>query len=137
MADLELTYEKKTVYERCDKAIIDAAYEYAIGYKAYLDAAKTERESVTEGIRLAKENGSKAFAYWNSTDLVTSGGYDGAVSLEIAGVSGYVHLVDPMDGSVYEIGNDIMNDKGGGLYVFEHLPVKDYPLILTFGDFIN
>lgn len=86
---------------------------------------------------LAKENGSKAFAYWNSTDLVTSGGYDGAVSLEIAGVSGYVHLVDPMDGSVYEIGNDIMNDKGGGLYVFEHLPVKDYPLILTFGDFIN
>ena len=86
---------------------------------------------------LAKKNGSRAFAYWNSTDLVTYMGYEGAVSFEIAGVSGDVHLVDPMDGSVYEIGSDILKDRGNGLYVFEHLPVKDYPLILTFGDFIN
>ena len=86
---------------------------------------------------LEKKNGSRAFAYWNSTDLVTCMGYDGAVSFELAGVSGDVHLVDPMDGSVYEIGGDILKDNGNGLYSFEHLPVKDYPLILTFGEFNN
>ena len=71
MADLELTYEKKTVYERCDKAIIDAAYNYAIGYKAYLDAAKTERESVTEGIKLAEANG---FIPYSFGDKLVKGG---------------------------------------------------------------
>ena len=73
MADLELTYEKKTVYERCDKAIIDAAYDYAVGYKAYLDAAKTERESVTEGIRLAEANGFIPYAFGDG--LVKGGKY--------------------------------------------------------------
>ena len=33
-----LTYKKETVYKKCDKAIIDAAYAYAEGYKTYLDA---------------------------------------------------------------------------------------------------
>ena len=31
-----LTYKRETVYKKCDKAIIDAAYAYAEGYKAYL-----------------------------------------------------------------------------------------------------
>lgn len=63
MADLELTYEKKTVYEKCDKAVIDAAYDYSVGYKAYLDAAKTERESVTEAIKMAEANGFKPYTF--------------------------------------------------------------------------
>ena len=42
-----------------------------------------------------------------------------------------------MDGSIYRIGEDIMKDNGNGLYLFEHIPVKDYPLILTFGDFLR
>ena len=52
-----LIYEKKTVYKRCDKSIIDAAYAYAEGYKHFLDVAKTERESVTEGIKMAEAQG--------------------------------------------------------------------------------
>ena len=78
-----------------------------------------------------------AFAYWNSTDLVTCVGYEGSVTFEIADVSGDVHLVDPIDGAVYAVGDDIMKDKGNGLYLFENFPVKDYPLILTFGNFID
>ena len=86
---------------------------------------------------LAKKNGAKAFAYWNSTDLITCRGYEGTVTFELGGICGSVRLVDPMDGSVYELGGDMQKNMGNGLYLFEHIPVKDYPLILTFGDFIN
>lgn len=85
---------------------------------------------------LSKQNGAKAFAYWYSTDLITCKGYEGSTTFELAGVHGKVRLLDPMDGAIYELGNDIMKDGGNGLFVFEHLPIKDYPLILTFGDFI-
>ncbi|MDO5478342.1 MAG: hypothetical protein Q4G23_04175 [Clostridia bacterium] len=40
-----------------------------------------------------------------------------------------------MDGSIYEIGEKIMQDKGNGLFKFTNIPVKDYPLIITFGEF--
>ena len=83
----------------------------------------------------SKENGSKAFAYWNSTNMVTCSGFEGSVTFEISGVSGQIRLIDPMDGSIYEIGNDVMKSGGNGLYTFENIPVKDYPLILTFGEF--
>ena len=63
MSDIQLTYEKKTVFEKCDKEIIDKAFAYAEGYKAYLDAAKTERESVTEAIKMAEANGFKPFEF--------------------------------------------------------------------------
>ena len=58
-----LIYEKKTVYKRCDKSIIDAAYAYAEGYKNFLDVAKTERESVTEGIRMAEAEGFRPYEF--------------------------------------------------------------------------
>ena len=58
-----LTYKKETVYKRCDKAIVDAAYAYAEGYKTYLDASKTERESVTEGIKLAEAQGFRPYSF--------------------------------------------------------------------------
>ena len=58
-----LIYEKKTVYKRCDKSIVDAAYAYAEGYKNFLDVAKTERESVTEGIRMAEAEGFRPYEF--------------------------------------------------------------------------
>lgn len=93
------------------------------------------RELIIGG--MSKPNGSKAFAYWNSTNLITTHGYEGSATFEIAGVSGEVRLIDPMDGSVYTIGDDIMQAMGNGLYLFKNMPVKDYPLIITFGDFIE
>ena len=58
-----LTYKRETVYKKCDKAVIDAAYAYAEGYKSYLDASKTERESVTEGIKLAEAEGFRPYSF--------------------------------------------------------------------------
>ena len=58
-----LIYEKKTVYKKCDKSIIDAAYAYSEGYKAYLDAAKTEREAVSEGVKMAEANGFRPYQF--------------------------------------------------------------------------
>ena len=53
----KLVYTKKSVFERREEKEIDAAYEYARGYAAFLDAAKTEREAVREGVRMATDMG--------------------------------------------------------------------------------
>lgn len=84
---------------------------------------------------VSKANGAKAFVYWNSTDMVTCQGFEGTVSFEVSGVCGDIKLIDPMDGIVYTIGDDILKQAGPGLYLFENMPVKDYPLVVTFGDF--
>ena len=86
---------------------------------------------------ISKENGSYGFVYWNSTDMVKCHSYEGSVTFELVGGAGDVHLVDPMDGSVYEIGEDILKRTEDGLCTLEHLPVKDYPMLLTFGNFMN
>ncbi len=57
----ELAYKKKTVYEVYSKEKIKKIFEYAEGYKAFLDAAKTEREAVREGIAMAEKAGFTAY----------------------------------------------------------------------------
>lgn len=57
MEKSELLYKKKNVYEACDKAVIDAAYEYAKGYVKFIDRAKTEREAVEETISYISKHG--------------------------------------------------------------------------------
>lgn len=84
---------------------------------------------------LEKSNGSKAFAYWNSTDMIKVQGYEGSVTFEVSGVTGEARLIDPMDGSIYTIPDSIMTKTANNLYSFKNIPVKDYPLIITFGDF--
>ena len=58
-AELEarLGYKKTNFYEKADEATVAAAYDYAKGYMAYLDAAKTERESVAVSIEMAEKEG--------------------------------------------------------------------------------
>lgn len=84
---------------------------------------------------LEKSNGSKAFAYWNSTDMIKVQGFEGSVTFEVSGVTGEARLIDPMDGSIYTIPDSIMTKTANNLYLFKNIPVKDYPLIITFGDF--
>ncbi len=59
----DLIYEKKTVYEKAGKEVVEAAYEYAKGYVKFLDAAKTEREAVTEGVKLAEAAGYRPYQF--------------------------------------------------------------------------
>ena len=58
-----LTYTKKSVYELREEKEIEKAMEYARGYAAFLDAAKTERESVRESVRLAEAQGFRPFHF--------------------------------------------------------------------------
>ena len=57
----ELIYEKKTVYQKADSSVIDKAFEYAEGYKKYLDLGKTEREALRESVRMAERFGFKEY----------------------------------------------------------------------------
>lgn len=67
----QLFYQKKSVYQKKDESDIDKAYDYAKGYAAFLDAAKTEREAVCEAIRLAT---AKGFIPYDFGDKVKKGG---------------------------------------------------------------
>ena len=49
--------EKKNGYDRMPAGERGDMDRYCEAYKAFLDAGKTERECVSEGIRLAKEKG--------------------------------------------------------------------------------
>lgn len=56
-----LFYDKKTVYELADAGEVDRAYQFADGYAAFLDEAKTEREAVTAAVRMAEINGFRPY----------------------------------------------------------------------------
>ncbi len=55
----KLFYKKKNALEIEGRA--EKAYKYSEGYVKYLDASKTEREAVIEGIKLAEKNGFKEY----------------------------------------------------------------------------
>ena len=58
-----LTYTKKSVYELCEESQVDKAMEYARGYAAYLDAAKTEREAVRVSVEMLEKEGFRPFRF--------------------------------------------------------------------------
>ena len=53
----KLFYQKKNGLLKVDESTLDSMQKYCEGYKAYLDAAKTEREAVATAIALAEKNG--------------------------------------------------------------------------------
>lgn len=53
----ELAYEKKNYFEEASEAERTAMFDYAEGYKAFLDEAKTERKACDAAVRMAKEKG--------------------------------------------------------------------------------
>ena len=53
----ELLYKKKALYDTMSEDEISKADAFCEEYKSFLDAAKTERESVKEAIRLASDRG--------------------------------------------------------------------------------
>lgn len=57
----ELFNERKNGRQLADEKTLALAEEFSVGYKAYLDAAKTEREAVKEAIKIAKNAGFEEF----------------------------------------------------------------------------
>ena len=69
----KLFYEKKNGLLKVDDSVIDSMQKYCEGYKAYLDAAKTEREAVATAIAMAEEKGFVPFVIgqkYNAGDRV-------------------------------------------------------------------
>ncbi len=60
--------ERRNAWNQYDEAALKKVEDAAKGYKAYLDAGKTERECAAEAIRMAKEAG-----YTNLEDAVQEG----------------------------------------------------------------
>ncbi len=59
----KLVYKKESVYVTADDAKKARIYDYAVGYKAFLDAAKTEREAVAYAVKTAEANNYKAYRF--------------------------------------------------------------------------
>ncbi len=93
-----------------------------------------KRSDVTSGG--FRHDGGELFAYWAPTDIMTSS-FAGTVSFEAYSQYDRVRLIDVMDGSIYDIPENIMNRDAFGMYSFRNLPIKDTPLLLEFGNFIK
>ncbi len=57
----ELFIDRKNGRLKCDEAVLSLAEDFSVGYKAFLDAAKTEREAVKAAIEIAKKAGFKEY----------------------------------------------------------------------------
>lgn len=82
------------------------------------------------GFRL--DNGSFAYAYWHPSSFMT-GDFEGTVTFGAADL-GKIHLVDPMDGNIYELADKMRAVNEWGDDELKLLPVRDYPLFLVFGE---
>lgn len=83
-----------------------------------------------------KENGSRAIAYYRPTDIITTS-FEGVTSLVIDMPIKNMRLVDLMDGLVYKLRDEMIEDLGNGVYKLIDIPIKDYPLFLVFGNFVE
>ena len=59
----ELAYKRKNVYEIADEKLMKEIFDYAEGYKAFLDAGKTEREACAFVVGEAEKAGYKPFTF--------------------------------------------------------------------------
>ena len=93
-----------------------------------------EQEIVHQGF--VKPDGSKAFVYWYPSNILTTD-FEATVTLEIACLGNNFKLVDLMDVSVYKIPENMIEDSGFGCYRLVNIPVRDYPLLISFDNFEN
>ncbi len=84
----ELVMDRKNGLLRTDAEIICESDKYAQGYKAFLDASKTEREAVENAIILAESNGFSEFdptKKYNSGDRVYFNNRGKCIALAVFG----------------------------------------------------
>ena len=58
---MDLTYKRKNAFKCASPDELKKIFDYNEGYKKYLDNGKTERETVTETIEMAKAKGFKEY----------------------------------------------------------------------------
>lgn len=92
----------------------------------------SEPTMVSSGFK--KPNGSHAFVYWNASDLMTTE-FESTISIQTAGLTGDIKLINLLDGTVYKLPENMVENKDNNFILFKNIPITDYPLLLTFGDF--
>lgn len=60
---MDLKYTRKNVYKEADGNELKKIYDFAEGYKKFLDASKTERDASETAKKLAEEKGFKPFSF--------------------------------------------------------------------------
>ena len=88
---------------------------------------------ITQGF--SKPNGSYALAYWNPTELLSTS-FESTVSFRGYMLPRDIKVVDLIDGKIYKVPENRLEQTD--IYsVIKNIPVKDYPMLLTFGDFVE
>ena len=59
----ELAYKRTNVYEVADEKLMKEIFDYAEGYKTFIDEGKTEREACAFAVEMAKANGYVPFEF--------------------------------------------------------------------------
>ncbi len=59
----ELAYKRTNVYEKADEKLMKEIFDYAEGYRDFIDEGKTEREACAYVLNAAKEKGYKPFSF--------------------------------------------------------------------------
>ena len=60
---MDLKYTRKNAFKEADGDTLEKIYDFAEGYKKFLDCSKTERDAVVTAKKLAEENGFKPFSF--------------------------------------------------------------------------
>ena len=60
---MDLKYKRKNVYKEADGNELKQIYDFAEGYKKFLDTSKTERDASETAKKLAEEKGFKPFSF--------------------------------------------------------------------------
>lgn len=60
---MDLKYTRKNVYKEADGKQLEKIYDFAEGYKSFLDNSKTERDAAVTAKKLAEENGFLPFSF--------------------------------------------------------------------------
>jgi len=85
-----------------------------------------------------KPNGSRCLCYWNSKSNILTQTYESTISLRIPNyaLDGEIRLVDLLTGDIYELPETMVKIEGQFTKLV-NIPVTDYPLLLTIGDFVD
>lgn len=93
----------------------------------------TGEDNICCGFR--RENGAEGFCYYHASDIMKesfSGSCD--ITLTSDSVAEDICIIDPADGSVYQPDTDDVSVRDGHT-ILKSMPLKDYPMLLTIGQF--
>lgn len=111
--------------------VFEPGYSSAIGRNDD-NPYEISSDIIRQGFR---NEGGAAFVYWSAKDIMTQD-YESTVSINAYGLPSDVKLVDLYTGEVFVFDSEHMSYSDGVLSL-RHIPIRDYPLMLTFGDFCD